>query len=109
MRAQLHCAATMTFPSWCSTFANPAISPGCLADKAPRPSLIMETRMASYNKADLERRMAGAVESLRHDLGGLRTGRASTSLLDPITVEVYGANMPLSQVDRKSTRLNSSH
>src|SRR3546814_4052773 len=52
----------------------------------------------SYNKADLERRMAGAVESLRHDLGGLRTGRASTSLLDPITVEVYGANMPLSQV-----------
>lgn len=54
--------------------------------------------MASYNKADLERRMAGAVESLKHDLGGLRTGRASTSLLDPITVEVYGAHMPLLQV-----------
>src|SRR3546814_18294812 len=88
----------MTFPSWCSTFANPAISPGCLADKTPRPSLIMETRMASYNKADLERRMAGAVESLRHDLGGLRTGGASTSLLDPIKVVVYGANMPSSHV-----------
>jgi ribosome recycling factor len=42
--------------------------------------------------------MAGAVESLKHDLGGLRTGRASTSLLDPITVEVYGAHMPLLQV-----------
>lgn len=54
--------------------------------------------MAAYNKADLERRMAGAVESLKHDLAGLRTGRASTSLLDPVTVEVYGAHMPLVQV-----------
>lgn len=54
--------------------------------------------MAAYNKADLERRMAGSVESLKGDLGGLRTGRASTSLLDPVTVEVYGANMPLNQV-----------
>src|SRR3546814_10732910 len=54
--------------------------------------------MASYSKADLERRMTGAVESLKHDLGGLRTGRASTSLLDPVTVEVYGANMSLNQV-----------
>ncbi len=54
--------------------------------------------MASYDKADLERRMAGAVESLKHDLGGLRTGRASTSLLDPVTVEVYGAHMPLNQI-----------
>jgi ribosome recycling factor len=50
---------------------------------------------AQYNKADLERRMAGAVEALKHDLQGLRTGRASTSLLDTITVEVYGSHMPL--------------
>lgn len=54
--------------------------------------------MAKYDKADLERRMAGAVEALKHDLAGLRTGRANTSLLDPVTVEVYGANMPLNQV-----------
>ena len=54
--------------------------------------------MAKYDKADLERRMKGAVESLRSDLGGLRTGRANTALLDPITVEVYGAHMPLNQV-----------
>ncbi|ODP36145.1 ribosome recycling factor [Sphingomonas turrisvirgatae] len=54
--------------------------------------------MAAYSKADLERRMAGAVEALKHDLQGLRTGRASTSLLDPVTVEVYGAHMPLVQV-----------
>lgn len=54
--------------------------------------------MPAYDKADLERRMNGAVESLKGDLSGLRTGRASTSLLDPVTVEVYGAHMPLSQV-----------
>ncbi|AFN56079.1 ribosome recycling factor [Zymomonas mobilis] len=54
--------------------------------------------MAAYNKADLERRMKGAVESLKSDFSGLRTGRASTSLLDPVTVDVYGANMPLNQV-----------
>lgn len=42
--------------------------------------------------------MHGAVEALRHDLGGLRTGRASTALLDPVQVEVYGANMPLNQL-----------
>ena len=54
--------------------------------------------MAKYDKADLERRMKGAVESLRSDLGGLRTGRANTTLLDPIVVEVYGSKMPLNQV-----------
>jgi ribosome recycling factor len=54
--------------------------------------------MPAYDKADLERRMAGAVDSLKGDLGGLRTGRASVSLLDPVTVEVYGSNMPLNQV-----------
>ena len=52
----------------------------------------------SYEKADIERRMHGAVEALKHDLGGLRTGRASVSLLDPVHVEVYGSNMSLNQV-----------
>jgi ribosome recycling factor len=54
--------------------------------------------MPAYNKADIQRRMHGAVEALKHDLGGLRTGRASTALLDPIQVEVYGSHMPLNQV-----------
>ena len=54
--------------------------------------------MAAYEKGDIQRRMHGAVEALRHDLGGLRTGRASTALLDPIQVEVYGANMPINQI-----------
>ncbi|MEM8724252.1 MAG: ribosome recycling factor [Pseudomonadota bacterium] len=54
--------------------------------------------MPQYDKADIERRMSGAVESLKGDLGGLRTGRANTSLLDPVQCEVYGSMMPLSQV-----------
>jgi ribosome recycling factor len=54
--------------------------------------------MPAYNKGDIQRRMHGAVEALRHDLGGLRTGRASTTLLEPVSVEVYGANMPINQV-----------
>jgi ribosome recycling factor len=54
--------------------------------------------MPAYDKADLERRMTGAVDSLKGDLQGLRTGRASTALLDPVTVEVYGSHMPLSQI-----------
>lgn len=47
---------------------------------------------------DLERRMQGAVDNLRQELGGLRAGRANTAMLDPVTVEVYGAQMPLNQV-----------
>ncbi len=54
--------------------------------------------MPAYDKNDIQRRMDGATESLKSDLVGLRTGRASTNLLDPITVEVYGAQMPLNQV-----------
>ena len=54
--------------------------------------------MPQYEKADIERRMKGAVDSLKSDLAGLRTGRANTSLLDPVQVEVYGAMMPLNQV-----------
>ena len=47
---------------------------------------------------DLRRRMDGAIEALRKEFAGLRTGRASASLLDPVHVEAYGNRMPLSQV-----------
>jgi len=57
----------------------------------------------SISTSDLNRRMHGALEALRHDLGGLRTGRASIALVDPIHVEVYGSNMPLNQVATVST------
>lgn len=54
--------------------------------------------MAGPDMKDIERRMHGAMEALRHEFSGLRTGRASTAMLDPVTVEVYGATMPLNQV-----------
>ena len=47
---------------------------------------------------DLRRRMDGAVEVLRKEFGGLRTGRASAGLLEPITVAAYGGTMPINQV-----------
>src|ERR1700716_3290556 len=52
----------------------------------------------THDLAELKRRMQGAVQVLRQELGGLRTGRASASLLDPIQVEAYGTHMPLNQV-----------
>lgn len=54
--------------------------------------------MADPDIADIERRMTGAVEALKREFGGLRTGRASAALLEPITVDAYGSRMPLNQV-----------
>jgi ribosome recycling factor len=54
--------------------------------------------VAAPDLSDIKRRMDGALETLRKELGGLRTGRASVNLLDPVTVEAYGTKMPLTQV-----------
>lgn len=54
--------------------------------------------MPDVDMNDLERRMHATHDTLSKELGGLRTGRASTSLLEGIQVEVYGAKMPLNQV-----------
>jgi len=54
--------------------------------------------MADFDMANIERRMDGALNALSREFGGLRTGRASTSLLEPITVEAYGSQMPMNQV-----------
>lgn len=51
----------------------------------------------SYDKADLKRRMEGSVEQLRAEFVGLRTGRASTNMLETVMVEAYGSHMPISQ------------
>ena len=50
------------------------------------------------DKADLQRRMDGAIDNLKSEYAGLRTGRASASMLDPVQVDMYGSKMPLSQV-----------
>lgn len=52
----------------------------------------------SYDKNDIKRRMDGAIDNLHKEFAGLRTGRASANLLDPVSVEVYGSKMPLNQV-----------
>jgi len=52
---------------------------------------------------DLRRRMKGAIENLKTEFSGLRTGRASVNLLDPVMVDAYGAQMPLNQVATVST------
>jgi ribosome recycling factor len=54
--------------------------------------------MADPDIKDLKRRMHGAIDALKREFGGLRTGRASVSLLEPIMVEAYGASMPINQV-----------
>ncbi len=54
--------------------------------------------MSTFDLADIKRRMQGSIASLRHDLNGLRTGRATASLLDPVQIDAYGQHMPLTQV-----------
>ena len=49
-------------------------------------------------KGDTRRRMEGALDVLQKEFGGLRTGRASTSLLEPLVIEAYGQSMPINQV-----------
>jgi ribosome recycling factor len=56
-----------------------------------------------YNKDEMDRRMAGAVASLKSELVGLRTGRASAALLDPVKVEAYGNLVPVNQVGSVAT------
>jgi ribosome recycling factor len=53
---------------------------------------------AQFDLAEIKRRMQGAITALKHELGGLRTGRASAALLEPVMVEAYGQSMPINQV-----------
>jgi ribosome recycling factor len=52
----------------------------------------------AFTLEDYKKRMDGAITALQHEFGGLRTGRASSSLLDPIMVDAYGSSSPLNQV-----------
>ena len=54
--------------------------------------------MSTADPNELRRRMTGALDVLKKELAGLRTGRASASLLEPVQVEAYGSHMPISQV-----------
>src|SRR5262245_43835656 len=70
--------------------AVPSVSTACFQE------IIMAT--ATHDMNELKRRMQGAISVLKQELGGLRTGRASANLLEPIQVEAYGTHMPLNQV-----------
>lgn len=52
----------------------------------------------TFDINDIKRRMEGATNALKHELGGLRTGRAAISMVEPVQVEAYGSHMPLNQV-----------
>ena len=52
----------------------------------------------NFDINEVKRRMQGEIQSLKHELGGLRTGRAAASMLDPVQVDAYGSHMPLNQV-----------
>src|SRR6185312_10997530 len=81
----------------CSTSTNLVLSPrrwrGWVLSQSSRTRAEMSTDLK-----ELEKRMQGAMESLKKELGGLRTGRASVNLLDPVMVEAYGQRMSLNQV-----------
>jgi ribosome recycling factor len=52
----------------------------------------------NFDINEVKRRMLGATQALKHELGGLRTGRAAASMLEPVQVEAYGTHMPLNQL-----------
>ncbi|MFQ5626904.1 MAG: ribosome recycling factor, partial [Methyloligellaceae bacterium] len=54
--------------------------------------------MSKFDLKDLERRMNGALNVLQQEFGGLRTGRANASILDPVAVDAYGTPMPINQL-----------
>jgi ribosome recycling factor len=72
--------------------------PGPLSADARQKARRQAMAAPNFDINDIERRMRGAFDSLKRDLSGLRTGRASTAMVDPIVVNVYGARMPLNQV-----------
>jgi ribosome recycling factor len=52
----------------------------------------------NFDISELKKRMQGSIGALKHELGGLRTGRASSSMLEPVQVDAYGSHMPLNQL-----------
>jgi len=83
-----------------SRFVREPASIGFTAKWATRIEDAREATMAAptHDLAELKRRMHGALVVLKQELGGLRTGRASPHLLEPVQVDAYGTHMPLNQV-----------
>src|SRR5246127_691557 len=85
----------------CAARAAGPSSPAEPSRPSARRNLAEEESAMSTGKFDineLKRRMQGATQALKHELGGLRTGRASASMLEPVQVDAYGTHMPLNQL-----------
>ena len=78
-------------------FAKAAKSEGKFTIVTNTQHIEIEVKMA-LDKNDIKRRMDGAIDTLHKEFSGLRTGRASANLLDPVVVDLYGSKMPLNQV-----------
>src|SRR5215472_14519999 len=106
MRRRFRWLARTTSPSSCSRFLITAVLPrssavaGDIRSSAIPPSIDTEKQTMPEDAllTDLRRRMDGAIEVLRKEFGGLRTGRASASLLEPVHVPAYGGTSPLNQL-----------
>src|SRR5437879_192644 len=70
----------------------------CARRRVIRPNGEVAMSDPTYDINELKRRMHGAIDVLKHEFSGLRTGRASPSLLEPVQVEAYGSHMPLNQL-----------
>jgi ribosome recycling factor len=80
----------------------PAGSAQAESEPANKKELPMAAPVA-FDIKDLEKRMRTAFDALKRELQGLRTGRASANLLDPVMVNVYGQRMPINQVGTVTT------
>src|ERR1700720_2171843 len=123
MPPPLRLPAKTVYLSSCSRSARKARSRPCCAAKGDRPPSAVEANgahraqpgpqwseadnrfrgealmaTATYDLNELKRRMQGAMAILRQELSGLRTGRASTHLLDHVQADAYGSHMPLNQL-----------
>src|SRR6185436_1875046 len=76
--------------------ARTAFGLGARAASFKKRERVMPTPGFDIN--EVKRRMQGATQALKHELGGLRTGRAAASMLEPVQVDAYGSHMPLNQV-----------
>src|SRR3546814_7143406 len=88
----------MRISDWSSDVCSSDLVNAPLRSNIPRVSNRPELAMIDDIKKDAQTRMQKSVEALRHDLTKVRTGRASTALVDHLKVNYYGSDMPLTQV-----------
>src|SRR5436853_5855784 len=93
------CAAPARLPSSpVDAACTPSGRARCLASRRIVSGGVSVIPTGKFDINELKRRMQGATQALKHELGGLRTGRAAASMLEPVQVDAYGTHMPLNQL-----------